>query len=156
MSKGRGAVAKQQNYFRQVEKLLYDYKYLDQAIANLEAELEAIMPQTSTSVVKLGQGSTKTPFDTSQTERWGIKRADSRLRAKLLEKRRHKKAIKAAREQLSDEENTFVWLRYDHEKPHDEVMEALESRGHPYSRRSYYRMRRDVINKIARYLGMLV
>ena len=144
----------QQRYFRQVEKMLYDYKYLDQAIATLEAELEAIMPQASTSVVKLGQGSTKTPFDTSQTERWGIKRADSRLRARLLEKRRHKKAIKAAREQLTDEENTFIWLRYDKEKAHDEVMEALEKKGHPYSRRSYYRMRRGVIAKIARYIGI--
>jgi DNA-directed RNA polymerase specialized sigma subunit len=148
-------VAKKQKYFQTVEAMLYDYKYLDQAIANLEAELEAIMPQTSTSVVKLGQGSTKTPFDTSQTERWGIKRADSRLRARLLEKRRHKKAIKAVREQLTDEENTFIWLRYDHEKTHDEVMEALESRGHPYSRRQYFYMRKQIINKIARYMGIL-
>ena len=144
-----------QKYFRQVERLLYDYKYLDQAIENLTAELESIMPQTSTSVVRLGQGSTKTPFDTSQTERWGIKRAESKLRARLLEKRRHKKAIKAAREQLTDEENTFIWLRYDKEKTHDEVMEALESRGHPYSRRQYFYMRKQIINKIARYMGIL-
>jgi len=110
---------KKQKYFQQVEKMLYDYKYLDQAIANLEAELEAIMPQTSTSLIKVGQGSTRTLFDTSQTERWGIKRAESRLREKLLEKRRHKKAIKEIREQLTDEENTFIWLRYDLEKTHD-------------------------------------
>ena len=143
-------MAKQQNYFRQVEKLLYDYKYLDQAIANLTAELEAIMPQTSTSVVKLGQGSAKTPFDTSQTERWGIKRAESRLREKLLEKRRHKKAIKGAREQLTDEENTFVWLRYDKEKPHEEIWEAMHM-----SRAQYFRFRKDVIGKIARYVGLV-
>ena len=144
-----------QKHFRQVERLLYDYKYLDQAIANLEAELEAILPQTSTSVIKVGQGSTKTPFDTSQTERWGIKRAESRLRARLLEKKRHRAAIKAAREQLTDEEHTFIWLRYDLEKTHDEVMEALESCGHPYSRRQYFYMRKQIINKIARYLGFL-
>jgi len=143
-------VVKQQNYFRQVEKLLYDYKYLDQAIANLTAELEAIMPQTSTSVVKLGQGSAKTPFDTSQTERWGIKRAESRLRIKLQEKRRHKKAIKGAREQLTDDENMFVWLRYDKEKPHEEIWEAMHM-----SRAQYFRFRKDVIGKIARYMGLL-
>ena len=143
-------MAKKQKYFRQVERLLYDYKYLDQAIANLEAELEAIMPQTSTSVVKLGQGSTKTPFDTSQTERWGIKRAESKLRARLLEKKRHKKAIKAAREQLSDEENTFVWLRYDHEKQHKEIWETLHM-----EERSYFRFRRKVIKKMAKALGLL-
>ena len=149
MAKGK------QKYFRQVEKLLYDYKYLDQVIANLEAELEAILPQTSTSLIKVGQGSTRTLFDTSQTERWGIKRAESRLREKLLEKRRHKKAIKEIREQLTDEENTFIWLRYDLEKTHDEVMEALESRGQPCSRRQYFYMRKRIINKIARYLGLL-
>ena len=140
----------QQKYFRQVEKMLYDYKYLDQAIANLEMELEAIMPQTSTSVVKLGQGSTKTPFDTSQTERWGIRRAESRLRARLMEKRRHKKAIKAVKEQLSKEENAFVWLRYDHEKPHEEIWETLHM-----SRAQYFRFRKDTINEIAKHLGIV-
>ena len=149
MAKGK------QKYFRQVEKLLYDYKYLDQAIANLEAELEAIMPQTSTSVIKVGQGSTKTPFDTSQTERYGIKRAESRLRARLLEKKRHKKAIKAAREQLTDEEHTFIWLRYDLEKTHDEIMQAFEDQGQPCSRAQYFRFRKDVIGKIARYVGLV-
>ena len=139
-----------QRYYRQVENLLYDYKYLDQAIATLEAELEAIMPQTSTSLVKLGQGSTKTPFDTSPTERYGIRRAESRLRVRLMEKRRHKQAIKGAREQLTDEENTFVWLRYDHEKQHQEIWEALHM-----EERSYFRFRRKVIKKIAKGLGFL-
>lgn len=152
-------MAKKQKYFRQVEKMLYDYKYLDQAIANLEAELEAILPQTSTSLIKVGQGSTRTLFDTSQTERYGIKRAESKravqLRTLLREKRRQKAAIKVAREQLTDEENAFIWLRYDLEKTHDEVMEALESRGQPCSRRQYFYMRKRIINKIARYLGLL-
>ena len=48
-------MAKKQKYFQIVEAMLYDYKYLDQAIANLEAELEAIMPQTSTSLI-IGEG----------------------------------------------------------------------------------------------------
>lgn len=143
-------MAKQQKYFRTVEAMLYDYKYLDQAIANLTAELEAIMPQTSTSVVKLGQGSTKTPFNTSQTERYGIRRAESRLREKLLEKRRHKKAIKAVREQLTDEENTFIWLRYDLERQHKEIWETIHM-----EERNYFRFRRRVINKIAKILGLL-
>ena len=147
-------MAKQQNYFRQVEKLLYDYKYLDQAIANLEAELEAIMPQTTTSLIKIGQGGARNPFDTSQTEHWGIKRAESpravRLQTLLREKRRHKKAIKGAREQLSDEENTFVWHRYDKEMPHEEIWEAMHM-----ERRNYYRFRRRVIEKMAKMLGYL-
>ena len=141
-------------HFRKVEKLLYDYKYLNQAIANLEAELETIMPQATSSVVRLGRGGTKTSSDTSQTERWGIKRAESpravRLQSLLQEKRRQKAAIKGAREQLTDEENTFVWLRYDKEKAHDGIIEAMHM-----SRAQYFRFRKDVIEKMARYMGVL-
>ena len=140
-------------HFRKVEKLLYDYKYLNQAIANLEAELETIMPQATSSVVRLGRGGTKTSSDTSQTERWGIKRAESpravRLQSLLQEKRRQKAAIKGAREQLTDEENTFVWLRYDKEKQHKEIWEAMHMEG-----RSYYRFRRRVIEKVAKCIGL--
>lgn len=144
-----------QKYFRQVERLLYDYKYLDQAIENLTAELETIMPQASTSVVKLGQGSTKTPFDTSQTERWGIKRAESKLRARLLKKRRHRKAIKAAREQLTDEENTFIWLKYDLEKTHRETRNALKQITVSMSESTYFRLRQKTLKKIAKFMGVI-
>lgn len=143
-----------QKYFRQVERLLYDYKYLDQAISNLEAELEAIMPQTTASLIKIGQGSTKTPFDTSQTERWGIKRAESpravRLQAMLAEKRRHKEAIFGVKEQLSEEENRFILLRYDKELPHEEIAEILHMES-----RNYYRYRKRIIEKVAKYMGLL-
>lgn len=54
------------------------------------------------------------------------------------------------REQLTDEENTFVWLRYDHEKPHEEIWEALHM-----SRAQYFRFRKDTIDKIAKHLGVV-
>jgi len=141
------------NYYRQVERLLYDYKTYDTAIRNLEAELEEILPKVSTSVVKLGEGSTAVPFR-SQTEDWAIKRIESprakRILRLLAEKKRLKKGIREVRKQLSDEENTLVWMRYDLEKPHREIWEALNM-----SRASYFRFKNEVINKVARHLGLL-
>jgi len=119
----------------------------------LEAELESIMPQVSTSVVKLGEGSTASPFR-SQTEDWAIKRIESprakRILKLLTEKKRWRQGIKEVRQQLTDEENTLVWMRYDLEKLHQEIWEALHM-----SRSNYFRFKDEVIGKIARYLGLL-
>mgnify|MGYP000900642799 CR=1 FL=1 len=148
------AVAKRKpSYYRQAERLLYDYKTYDLAIKNLEAELENIMPQVSTSLLKLGEGSTATPFQ-SQTEDWAIKRIESprakRIIKLLTEKKRFKKGIGEVREQLTDEENTRVWMRYDLEKQHQEIWEAMHM-----SRSAYFEFKNKVIEKIARYLGLL-
>lgn len=141
------------SYYKHTERLLYDYKTYDSAICNLEAELEEILPNVSTSVVKLGEGSTASPFY-SQTEDWAVKRLEGprakRIRRLLSEKKRLRKAIKEARQQLTDEENTLVWMRYDLEKPHQEIWEAMHM-----SRANYFRFKDEVIGKIARYLGLL-
>ena len=141
------------SYYRKTERLLYDYKTLDLAIRMLEAELESIMPQVSTSVVKLGEGSTASPFR-SQTEDWAIKRIESprakRILKLLTEKKRWRQGIKEVRQQLTDEENTLVWMRYDLEKLHQEIWEALHM-----SRSNYFEFKNKLIEKIARYLGLL-
>lgn len=145
-------------WFKMTEKLLYDYKTFESAIRNIEAELEAIMPQVSSSLVVIGREATKALFE-SQTEAWAIKRAES-PRARLLysmlrEKKRWRAAIKKIRAKLTEEENTLVWLRYDIEKPHDEVIYALGERGFPRSRRGYFNLRRQVVEKVAKRMGFL-
>lgn len=158
-------------WFRQTEKLLYDYKTFDSAIANLEVELkraeaearlpapEYIMPQTTVSVVKLGQGTTKTPFDTSLTEKWGCLRAEIAtrrvryLRDLLQDKVRWRDAIREARQSLNEEESQLLWLRYDKEKSHGQVMEAMSRAGLCMSERNYYRLRNQVVERIAQFLG---
>ena len=141
------------SYYRKTERMLYDYKTLDLAIRMLEAELESIMPQVSTSVVKLGDGSTVAPF-TSQTEDWAIKRLESsrakRISKLLTEKKRWQKGIKETREQLTGEENTLIWMRYDLEKQHQEIWEVMHM-----SRSTYFEFKNKTIEKIARYLGLL-
>ncbi len=141
------------SYYRKTERLLYDYKTYGSAIRNLEAELEEILPKVSTSVVKLGEGTAASPFR-SQTEDWAIKRIESprakRILRLLAEKKRWRQGIKEVRQQLTDEENTLVWMRYDLEKPHQEIWEALHM-----SRSTYFEFKNKLIKKIARYLGLL-
>lgn len=152
------ATRRKPNWFKKTERLLYDYKTFDTAIRNLEAELETIMPQATRSVIMVGQGSTGSFFE-SQTEEWAIKRVESprakRLLRLLQEKRRWRKSIKEIRAKLSEEENTFLWLRYDLEKPHDEVRETLAEQGFPMSRGTYFKLRREVIERVAKHMGLI-
>lgn len=158
--------ANKQASFRAIERLLYDYKTFDNAIRVLEAEKKSLagpynedyMPQTGTSVIRLGQGSTKTPFDTSQTERWGIKRAEmarkriKRIDRKLLELRRWRDGIKAARQTLTEDGQYYVWLKYDLGKSHNETRAALRARMVSMSESTYYRFRRQVIEDVHKFM----
>jgi hypothetical protein len=141
------------SYYRKTERLLYDYKTYGSAIRNLEAELEEILPNASTSIVRLGEGVAASPFR-SQTEDWAIKRIESprakRILKLLAEKKRWRQGIKEVRQQLTDEENTLVWMRYDLEKPHQEIWEAMHM-----SRSTYFEFKNKLIKKISRYLGLL-
>ena len=162
------------SWFKKTEKLLYEYHYLETAIANLDAERErlngpvAMMDgytiQKSTSLVRIGQGATRTIFDSSQPERHvlrydeAVTRRIDRIRrvdALLTEKRRIIGVIESARRKLTEEELTFVWLRYDHGKPHDEARELLAEQGFPMSRGTYFNMRRRVVEKFAKFFGFL-
>lgn len=140
-------------WFKITEKLLYDYKTYDSAICNLEAELESIMPQVSCSFIKIGQETTRAPLG-SQTEDWAIRRAESSrakmLNALLQEKKRQREAVRRAREQLDENELKLVWLRYDKEKPHLEIWEALHM-----GKSNYFKFRSAVVLKIAKHIGLL-
>jgi len=141
--------------FRFVEKLLYDYKTHDTAIKEMEAEmhdiLENMFPNASASYVDMSEPKGQTD---SQPEAWAIKR-DENLRVKYLkgriaERKRHKAAIAAAREALDDLENQLVWLKYDLEKS---TRDCWRSMGLQKSR--FYEIREEIVNKVARFVGLI-
>ena len=162
-------MAKKQKWFQKTEKILYEYKTFDAAIRVLEAERtrllgplsEDIMPPLGTSVVKLGQGSTKTPFNTSQTERYGIKRAEistrglGRVESKLLKLKRQRDSIREARQTLPEIEQQFVWLKYDLEKTHRETRNALKQITVSMSESTYFRLRQKTLKKIAKFMRVI-
>lgn len=151
------------SYFQRTEELLRGYRFMENDIKELEAELEKaredLIPNTSTDHIKLGQGSTKTPFDTSQTERIGIKLAENKairgLEGLLRDTKRRYNALREVRTMLEKDELQFIWLRYDKNKSHTQTMMALSDIGACMSRATYFRFRQVVINKIARYMGLI-
>jgi hypothetical protein len=151
------------SYFQRTEELLREYKFMENDIKNLEAELEKaredLIPNTSTDHIKVGQGSTKTPFDTSQTERIGIMLAENKeisgLEGLLRDTKRRYNSLREIRAMLEKDELQFIWLRYDKNKSHTQTMMALSEIGACMSRATYFRFRQVVINKIARYMGLI-
>jgi len=136
---------------------------MEQDIKNLQHELdrakEDLIPNCSSDHVIAGNFPAKTPFDTSKTERIGINLAENKeirgLEGVLRDTRRRYESLREIRAMLEKDEMQFVWLRYDKEKSHDQVIVALEEIGACMSRATYFRFRQQVINKIARYIGVL-
>jgi len=142
------------NNFRFTEKLLYEYKTHNSAIAELEAELRELdeIPNYSRSIVKFSHNESQK--EDSQPEEYVIKKNESiradYLHNRLQERERHQKAIQEARESLPDEENQFIWLFYDLEKSIRECRQIMH-----FEKSKLYDMRQKVVYKVARYIGLL-
>ena len=137
--------------FRFVEKLLYEQKTHDSAIAELEAELAEMMPNCSTSIVRFSHD--KPHRKNSEPEEWTIKRSES-VRGKYLQdeirkRKRHQKAISEAMLCLDDLESRLVWLKYHLEKSSRDCWRTM---GLQKSR--FYEIRGEVVFKVGRYLGL--
>lgn len=141
--------------FRYVEALLYSQKTHDSAIAELEAELEQLLedllPSATASYVDMSEP--KGEAD-SQPEKWTIKREENvrvkHLRGRIKERKRHKAAISAARQSLSDEENQFVWLFYDLGKSVRDCRRTMH-----YEKSKIYQIRQGVVKRVAGFLGLI-
>ena len=158
-----------ENWFKKTESLLYNYKTYDSAIKVLEAELqvfsvpcsEDMMPRITTFLTEEGRGRVTGIFYESETEFWGIERAEAswmrreRVKKILAIKKSRREAIKEARGSLEDGENLFINLRYDKEKSHEETIRALAKQGFRFSRRGYFYMRKETVGKVAKFLGVL-
>ena len=134
-----------------VERLLYQQKTHETAIAELQAELDDMLPSCSVSVVPLSYGGTK-PL--TETERIADKRLYS-VRGKYLQeeiarRRRHQRAVSEAMQTLSDTEAQFVWLYYHLEKSPRDCWRTMG-----YEKSRWYEIKHEVVRKVARYLGLI-
>ena len=144
------------NDYRYVEKLLYEQKTHDSIIAELDAELEEMMPAYSSSVVKFNHD--EGMVGGSQPEEWAIIRNES-VRAKevhgeIRRRRRAKAAISEAMQSLNETESQFVFLRYQQENSHSHCSRALglwDKKRHGPSN-TYWRMRKRLLGKIGRFV----
>ncbi len=139
--------------FRFAEKLLYEYVTHDTAIAELQAELDSMIPDYSRSVVKFDHN-TKNTHGESEPEKWAIKRNESirgkYLQNRIAERKRHQKAIREARQSLNDTESQLVWLFYDLRKTARESWRTMH-----IEKSRFYEMRQEVVNKVAQFIGLI-
>jgi len=141
---------------RYIEALLYNQKSHDSIIAELEAELEEMLPAFSSSIVKFSHNDGM--VETSQPEEWTIIRNES-VRAKELyseirRRKRAKAAISEALQCMTEEECRFVFLRYQQEHSHKQCARALSmwSKKKQGPSNTYWRTRRRVLEKVGRFV----
>lgn len=134
-----------------VEECFYQKKYIPGKMKVLAEILDEMFPRTSRDVVKLGQGTTKTPFDTSVTERWGIKRATCEEAMEWEAKRKLLKYLDLIiNDALNLQEALFVNCKYDREMRVREIVKELH-----ISERTCFRVQEEVIKKAWGYLRLI-
>ena len=134
------------------ERLLYQQKTHDTVIAELEAELDDMLPSSTSSYVVFDHNQ-KNP-ELTEPERVVDKRLHS-VRGKYLQeeiarRKRHKKAISEAMKALSDTEAQLVFLFYNLEKTPRDCWRTMG-----YERSRWYEIRTETVLKVARFLGMV-
>ena len=137
--------AKKPEWYGKVEQLLEDYEAIQSQIEYLEA---GMLPSQSKSVVSM-EGGQGTP-ESSETERYGIKRAESPERERIKQLEREAKAVSRALENLTREESQLYYLRYRRQKKDSDVYSEM-----CLSETSYYRMKYSMCFKIAKFLGLV-
>ena len=136
--------------YRFVERLLYEQKTHETALAVLEAELDDLMTPYSASIIEFGCSGTDYG---SHPEKNTISRSET-VRGKTIQdeiriRKRHQKAISEAISKLSDTEAQLVWLKYNLEKSYRECMQIMG-----YEKSHFYRLKNDVVHKVGRFLGL--
>ena len=138
--------------YRFVEKLLYQQKTHDTAIAELQAEIDDMIPSASASFVVFDHNPKGSEL--TQPERIVDKRLYS-VRGKYLQeeiarRKRHKRAISEAMKALSDTEAQLVFLYYNLEKTPRDCWRTMG-----YERSQWYEIRTETVLKVARFLGLV-
>jgi hypothetical protein len=133
---------------RITEACLYSAKELPRRIGDLQAHVDAIMPPLPGSVLKLvGRPVAKTPVDTSQTERWGIRRACCPEAEELAVKLWLWHRLQEFKSDLGVKEKEFIALKYDHEKPTKSIVREMG-----ITERKYYHLKDRVVRKLWQYV----
>lgn len=133
--------------FREIEHLLRNYRSYKSGIANLQKQLDYIMPGCIANYEIVG-GATGTFSIHSTTEKYAIDRIESKRALDIHEKIREYKLIVDCIEQalatLEEEERKYVEIRYFDGKSMEYVADVLG-----YARRSIFNVRNEVLQKLS-------
>jgi len=149
--------------YRYIEKMLYEQKTQESAICELEAELEEILgdlfPGGSGSYVDMTTAKGQPEF--TQPEAWVIKREENLrvkdLRQEITRRKRHQAVVGEAMKYMDAAESQLVFLRYYEEKSHNYIARKLNmwDMKERQPLRTYWRTRRKVLEKIAKFAGLI-
>ena len=138
--------------YRFIERLLYQQKTHDTVIAELQAEMDALMPSATASVVTFSHN--RGASELTQPERIADKRLYSikgrYLTEEIARRRRHQKAISEAMQALNDTEAQLVFLYYHLEKTPRDCWRTMG-----YEKSRWYEIKHEVVCKVARFLGLV-
>lgn len=142
--------------FQFTEYLLYTAKTHESAIRELEIELEKVIASMDDTYPIGASSIDGMPHGTgvsSPTENLAIKRADNIqvkcLKTRIEEMQRHQNAINQAKQYLTDTEKLFIKLKYDREKSSQACWREMH-----IEKSRWYEMRQEIIQKVARYIGI--
>lgn len=144
-------------WYSRVEKMLFLYPTIDQAIKRLEAIIIQIdLEKFPSGTTNYKEGPPSTGDIMSSTERYAYKRiaARDRLQAKIDGLKAQKEAVGAVYARLGDEEKELVrkWYFEDWKLRHPEIKIWDELH---IDRRNFFRKKDRIVHKIAVLIGEL-
>ncbi|GIN93286.1 hypothetical protein J22TS1_43370 [Siminovitchia terrae] len=139
--------SKKKHRYAELEALLRHYKNFKTGIKNLQQQLDFIMPGITTSYDNQ-EGAGGTFVIDSKTERFAIDRIESKraldLRGKINIYQLVVTCIDAALEDLNENEQQFVELRYFQGKTIEDLADIIG-----YAPRSIFNLRNEVLEKLS-------
>ncbi len=139
---------------RYIKYLLYEQKHQDAKIAEIEEELEEMLPSATASIVRFGHDLCQA--EDSQPEKWTIIRNESvrakELYSELRKRKRQKEAVSRAMECMDEQESQIVFLRYHNEQSHNQVAKGVHmwDKHEKGPSRGYWRAQERILKKVAR------
>lgn len=139
-----------QGDYRFTERLLYQQKTHDTAIAELQAELDDMISAASSAATTDGKrGKAELTGPERMTEKRLFSVRGKYLQEEIARRKRHQKAVSEAMRVLSDTESQLVFLYYHLEKSPRDCWRTMG-----YEKSRWYEIKHEVVRKIARYLGL--
>ena len=145
-----------QNEVLYIERILRDQKTHDAIIAELQAELDEMVPSCPGSILRFSHDLPQKKD--SQPEEWTIIRNESvrakELHSEIRRRKRQKDAVSLSMQSMTPEESQYIFLRYHEEQSHSRCAHALHmwNKGRHAPSRTYWSTRQRVLLKVARFV----
>ncbi len=136
-----------QDWYLEAEEILYSYPAIDDQIDQLQAQIEELLPVSSSSIIQYdhNRGSKKT----DPTAEYGMKRMMTGQQQGLVALRQQKKLIQKALRRMTEDEKTVIRLVYFERKNAIKTMKKMH-----IGKTNYYSIKNSAVTLAATHLGL--